>query len=583
MGRRVYGHIERLYRLCSFYDGKRQPLEGRARLCDRDFEKIFRADHSAPSHLVFDLTYTGVEVNGAEVFVPPRLESSFCYLLMVEGIKSVVVMNQVTATELLDWCLDVQNYLKNGSSDEDDLAFFLWKGNYANIRVRLYSALTGSEAPTAIATEGADRGTQISTMTDGALVTGGAVVSDWHKRDKIWQLPEGQYQANRLSISLNDWESISLKGVKQQLSDAAYHEGASRIIGFEQAELIQVQEELDSFDQAHVDFNLLNQDLEVLKSNALPPSTSEFTLSQLRRLIDDIVKLFQPALLTFLLKKLNEKWAESAKALRDHFSEKLTKSLEGERHQSALAQALCQRERAPRAMELIALIRPELWEKFFFFLSTYRQPEATAKFFQVLLRRGAKLGDLLFKWGSHAVELGLEAIPFFEWPDRAQFLRRCLHHSDPSVVSLALRELPRVTLSERDFKKAFLALSPELQEEALKGLLRSNLSESWMKVIRNLTEAGWMFEFSEPVFLSWMELTRSRLGHVVWKKFLPLLQERTFGFVPKYPKERKLLLLFAAEVSDPQMPAELCKIFREEAQNLLQSSDLRRKLKEKYS
>jgi len=291
---KVYNDLEKFHRVIGYYEGQEiKPLEIHERHINLSLEQNLRQAEEYIRRIQYDLKLTEVSCDNRIVYRPDKLEASLVYSLFSEGIQSLVCLRDLTASEVRDWCLLIRGTLLDfDRGGLEDLASVLWKAPFRNLRSRVYNSLLDLAAE-----EPPRRLKEVKTKLDNS----------WHTRDQEWVVPEASnvvrsesaHQAvDAVSINKN-YQRLSSPEIREEEEDGA--------LKLDTLELSILSEEMASYDENQVQFNLLNMLISSLLE--LPDGSSKLRnsiVSRLQSLTTAIVMRFQPGLMLHLIDQIEK-------------------------------------------------------------------------------------------------------------------------------------------------------------------------------------------------------------------------------------------------------------------------------------
>jgi len=575
---RIYRDIEKIYRLIGLYQGNRQQMEQHVKIIDKNVELSLRSADIKIQHLRFDFMMTGVFNDGDEVFKAEQPEQTLAYMLFCESIESLLLSRDVTAFELLDWCLLIRERVSR-TDQPSDLATLLWKNPFPHIRCYLYNLLleTGVDDKTKAwaSKELVDLGkTEFLEREQISDETG------WHARDREWVLPSGDLVMER---NLNFEENLSdLEKLRDELADASISDRARHIIRFRKDELEGLSTELESYDFNHIEFNLLAEYFELLEPLSkleIESKSTQLILESLSRFVSSIVERFHGGLLVFLLHKLEAisekpKW----KSFRDKIYKSLTDALAFPKNVKNIAVAFSEESRVNIAKQLVPYIRRDHWGTLFDLLLQEKNSESLKAFLSVLTQNDETADGNLWALGESRLSYAIPLIRSFEWAGRERFFMRCLFHRSSTLMRATLPFMMELPVKAQEGLALFDRLSENEKKLLAESMLMSAFSKERAPFVLEIVRSGRWADGSADLMSIWIRVAFKFLGSSSFEAFDAYVSHRRFMFWARFPKEREAILTLALQQREPQMQEIIRKWAERERSLLFQKSTLKQKL-----
>lgn len=139
----LYQDLEKFHRVIGYYEGQEiKPLEIHERFLQQDLDTFIRGTQEYLRGVQFDFFLKRVLSEKKVVFETDRPEVTLLFLLFSEGIKSLMILRDVDAMEVKDWCLLIRRSLVQLDQGAfKDLGSILWRSPFRNIRSRICNAV----------------------------------------------------------------------------------------------------------------------------------------------------------------------------------------------------------------------------------------------------------------------------------------------------------------------------------------------------------------------------------------------------------------------------------------------------------
>ncbi len=574
---RLYRDFEKLFRLAALYQGKAKPLEQHTRVVDANLATFFKVP-DAPQSFQFDFFMSGVYFQGGLIFQHETPESTLAYSLFCEGVQAIVITREITAQQLLNFCLKIREFFDKENEGQKDLASMLWKQTFPNLRIYLYNLLLESDK------SGSGKGREADAQSELALQSGDAEVvrsvksvDQWNERDKEWELPSGELAVQAMG-QVEDLNEKQIDTMREELADVSLSDRAQKIVRFQQAEIESLAAELESYDENQVQFNLIAHQFSLLRTSS-QLATDAF-LSNLAKTIGAVVERFHGGILAFVLSEIDRLKSESKAAEGiQKISEFIQKGLKHPKRIQTLADSFSQANRVSICKALMKYLDDEglfaliervvdqggagKLEAFTMALVEHRTEEFVF----------SRLADRLLLPLIHSVQSA------GSWKGRGTFLQRCLTHRSIEVVRSALPSIGGLKLSTADALRLFGRLNEGDRKVWVKSLLAEQDITHWGAFLQQIVkENSWMQSDEELMFL-WVRAALDALGQQSLTAFEPFVAGRRLFFWAKFPREREAILLAAMQTRDKRLRSKLEEWVKRESQLLFQSSELKNRLR----
>lgn len=594
---RVYSDIEKLYRLLALYQGKREPLEKHLAIIRSRLDQNLRIESSG---IQFDFLMTGVFSGGEEVFRSDQLETTLAYSLFCEGVKALVLSSDLTEKEILEWCILIRSHIESSQNHrEEDLASVLWKTPLPNVRVYLYNALLSTSLDGVLTDEEnknewnegynfgdvKDEFGELATdATKAALRDNNENKPSWYKRDEEWEIPSGNLILREVGMA-EDLDMDKIKRLKEELADASVSDRARRLIRFDENELSNLRQEMETYDQNHVEFNLVAKDfLVLLQSQQAEASDSLLALKSLTTLVDSVVSRFHAGLIVFIMKRLAElKTKEHAKDWHQQIETRIAEALTNTKNQKIVAEAFSMPARRTIAGQLLSFIKRDQRAVIFDFLQAAGESDENAHglqyFLEILVKKDPDIEQIFFQWGEGRLLELIPALKFLPWDKKDHFYARCLSHRSVRVAEAVASQVGELNLSARDAWPLFARLSLVGKKTWIESLMKSSKPDVWRPFVREAIRSGKWIEDSYEYMLAWAKLGFQMLGPESLTLFEPIVSSRRLILWPKFPQERLAVLNAALQLVGPVWNEPIRNWASRESGVIFQDSGLKERLR----
>jgi len=597
----TFKDIEKLYRLLGVYSGNVRQCEKHIEFIDKNFLKNVREPLKNGGFYDYDLLMTSVYSDGQEVFSSKNPEFTLSHALFCEGLKSLVIRNQITAQELVEWMMTIRNILieKEQASDDDepkeDLASVLWRKNSPNIQIALYNQLMLSDRGgrdltkfnidedtdsfeaqfirEALRSDDGGAGV-ITNETQATLQT--KLDTSWLVKDERWQIPGGDELLKNLG-ALGQKDPKLMEKLRAELGDAALSDKAKKIIRFQNEELGRLRKEVEHLDQTQIDFNSLIHYISMLE--AAPPSdwsSLNFGVAGFMDVIRSVVDRFHPGLILFILRKI-EKWStrERYKELYAIIQKELAGCLNREENLKNIATAFFSDQRRDLAKDLLKLVDMKYVPFMIEHLFKERMESAVKPLIMALLQFNYKIEDEIFKWSEEAILLAFPAVVEIPFSQRPELVGRALRNRSPRIRQMAVKFVGLSKMEAGQAVSLFERLDGPSQRTWLESILSMPPSEDWRGFVAGMIRANRWNTFGEHASALFVRLTFKYMGKPAVEVFSPWVSARKFVLWPKFPQERETILRVALTQKEIANLNEVRDWARKERGVLFQNSELK--------
>lgn len=585
----IYRDVEKLYRLYALYNRSQEQLQQHVKIVDQNLAQNFGSGQLNREWVKFDFLMSGVKFEGSEVFKADIPETTFGYLLFCEGVKALLVSRNMEAKDLLQWETRIREFVESqdvGKNQESDLASMLWKNPHPSIRVYLYNSLLevtseGSDGSTdqgmggALISDNTSMG--VSSQTSGGIK--GNVL--WRDRDVDWDLPSGELVYHQMSEA-DDLKAEQVERLRAELADASVSDRARKILPFRSDEVDGLRQEMEMFDQNHVDFNLLARYFAVLKSSSkLDPKALAPILQAIAKVAVAIVDRFHGGLIVFYLKRLQMIEAGGVSAdvvtkLRSYLKESVSKP----ENLLLLSSALNEASRVKIAKQLVEFLESKDRPILFTSLSDMNRENGIQAFLQVLIEKVPDLDQELLKWGEERIVRLIPHLQKLNWADSSKFFARCLRFRSPSILRAILPLLGELSMKFEEASSLFERLTDQEKHLFLEGLLSPRTLKDWAIFVRRYLQKDTWFQGSEDLTGLWTRVALRHLGGEAFQVIDPVIGARSFRFWPQYSTARSAILEVLLSHKESSLRSKIHELVDREKGLLFQNGELKQRLKD---
>ena len=531
---KVYNDLEKFHRVIGYYEGQEiKPLEIHERHINLSLEQNLRQSEEYIRRIQYDLKLSEVSCDNRIVFRPDKLEASLVYSLFSEGIQSLVCLRDLTASEVRDWCLLIRGTLLDfDRGGLDDLASVLWKAPFRNLRSRVYNSLLDLAAE-----ESPRRLKEAKKKLDNS----------WHMRDQEWVVPEASNVVRSESAhKAVDTESITKN--YQKLSSPEIREEEEGALKLDTMELSILSEEMASYDENQVQFNLLNMLISSLLE--LPAETSQLRegiVARLQSLTAAIVMRFQPGLMLHLIDQLEKMSANHLAAVGSGILETISNTLKQPASEKRLIASLKDAERSVVSRRLLPYIDPVQFKAVIEHFLLQDEKDALVEFLDMMLKRDLPHDKLMFEWGEDILVGVLPLLRRLDWPTKYNLLERAIRSPYPKLARQASFFLANMKLDSQIALQVYDRLPDEIREIWIRALAESQPQPHWKVFILKMFQTHRWTLANESMMrsrfmLGWAELALKYIGMGALSLFEPYVRGRKMIWWPKHSSEREAII-----------------------------------------
>ncbi|MBN8555020.1 MAG: hypothetical protein J0L93_06205 [Deltaproteobacteria bacterium] len=581
----VYRDIEKIYRLYALYSGRVQAMEPHVKLIDQSLAQHLRGKDADLDWMQFEFLMTAVQSQGENVFISKQPETTLSYALFCEGIRALLISKNISAREVLDWCTRIRKYFIEIEKPEGsllDLASVLWKNPHPHLRVYLFNSLLELKE-----VDPAAEGLELKNETGGLLDkddddlnnTGNNSKDEWHSRDMDWELPSGDLVFSQMDAE-EDLLKDKLTHLKQQLSDASINDRAERIMRFQEAEIEALKNEIETYDQNHVEFNLLVQFFTTLSESSDATSLGNaLILENLKKMASSIISRFHGGLILFFLKRLQDyQTAKGSDQVTESLKKSLMEALAKPDHLRLLAEALTDASRYKIAKQLVVYLSRESQSHLLDFLIDQQNKAGIQHFLMMLIETDPTLDQDIFQWGDQRLIQVLPVLQTIPWSARSRFLIRCLRHRSLELNRAALPIIADLPIKSSEAMALYEKLSAHDRKILVDSFSNRPVLAEWAPFIQQVIRSGYWSLDNSDIALAWARAAFRYLGRRGFELLDPFVSSRKFILWPKFSVEREAALIAALQIKEPQLRAQVNQWAAREKGLFFQDSELKQKL-----
>lgn len=573
----VYYDFEKVYRVLGYYDGQEMmPLENLERHVDVNLERSLRSSQEYIRRIQFQLEMLEVLAEGRAVFRTDKPELSLVYTLFSEGIQALIALRELDASDLKDWCLLVKSTLKNfDEGATQDLASLLWRSPSRNIRTRIYNSLSdyasGSEKPKEPGAEGPAAEAEVTE------------VKSFHRRDLEWDVPEAS-KVDRLPEAQEKLSKGGVERVRSRIESLEIQSEVPDELRLSPLELNTLADELSFFDQNHVDFNLLNWQMQYLSGGGSDSQGFQSACEQMALLSSKIVSRFHPGLLYFLLQQVQGLSGNHLSPLRSRIETEIKKTLRMPANEKRLLGSLKDPERARVAKRLFPYLDSSQFASVIDFYLAFDDKDGLVEFLKVVIQQNEEVESLFFSWGNERLYQILPLFRRLDWPKKYVFLKRAIRSASPKIVKQASYYIVNIPFEAQLALDTYLQLSDEVKEIWMRAFCEQPVASDWILFFEKLFSSGaWMqaksTAFQTRLMMGWAEAAIRVAGPRSLPVFDPWIKSRKWHLWPKFPEARSILLSCLLSKRELRSAPEVQEVFRSELSVMFQPKSLKLGLK----
>ncbi|MGA0162861.1 MAG: hypothetical protein ACO3LE_01235 [Bdellovibrionota bacterium] len=579
----VYQALEKVFRLVGFYGGHLRQMDKRLDFIENQLLLATNDLKGGAPALRFDIFMLSVHCEGDEVFKTKEGESSLNYILFKEGVKSLFLSASVTAREMADWCLKIRAVIFEEEEELLDLASSFWKNPSSRIRIQFYNNLSVmggdfGESGFVAQPEREGRDDLLTRISVGADERSGG--SEYSLGADAWDLPSAGSR-NELGIHTHFFDVEVAAELKKELESSEISDRASHIVQFQEDELRAVIRELISYDESHVEYNLLCHYFSVLDQNqSLSSSVIEAITNEILRILDDIFRRFHGGLILFCLRKF-ETWdsRKDLEVLVKSGIEKVHQLLVEKQNLQRLAESFYDEKKIELAKNLIQYLKPEGFEFVFCQLAAQPDSQAFKIYVQALITTYPEFELAPQNWPADKLKHSVAEVMSATWDAKERFLVRCLRSKNRELLLSSVPFIYTINLEASLGTKLFQSLNKESLRLCLNSFLREAINPNWKKFMKSVLVSRFWLSSDIDLKMLWIQVLLKYLGAEAVSFFEPFVSERRFIFFPAHPDIRTGILFAVLRSEDSAVYQHARNWIAREKNLIFQPKDLRQLLR----
>jgi hypothetical protein len=565
----LYRDLEKIHRVIGYYEGQEiKPLEIHEEFIQKSLDIHLRNPETYIRRVQYELNMTEVSCANTVVFNAENPETSLVYTLFSEGIKSVIFVRDLSSTEMKDWALLVRRTLEEfDRGGRQDLATILWRSPFRNLRTRIYNSLFDL----------------VESQQSAAVSEAEKLEGSWHYRDQEWDLPEAD------SVVRDSFEDSKVDGdvvdrLKAQMQKLEVSETMSNAFKLSHNEIKVLAEELSSYDQNQVDYNLLSMSLGLLKSSEeTDEEASRHAQHSVLNITNGILNRFQPSLINLLLDQIEDLKDSKLEGLVKNIQDLIGESLIKPSNEKKLMDSLRDPERSQITKRLLPMLRIEQFPSVVDFYLMESDKDGLVDFIQILIERKLNLEKIFFSWGEERMTAVLPLLRRLDWPHKYSLLERAVKSPSLAVRKQASHYLPNIKMAPEAAVQIYRQLPDEVREVWQRAFLEQNISEHWKPfIIKFFQTRDWMRSESSimgnRLMMGWVEVALKYLGPVAIQMLSAWVKERKFFLWPRWPAAREAILSAMLNSRDQKLRGQMRNLIQDEESLRFQPAELRQRL-----
>lgn len=578
----VYQALEKVFRLVGFYGGHLRQIGKQLDFIENQLRSAANNLRGASPAFRFDIFMLSVHFEGEEVFKTKEGESSLSYILFKEGVKSVFLSSSVSAKEMADWCLKIRSVVFEEEEELLDLASSFWKNPSSKIKIQFYNNLSLSGGDFGESGFGAQlnrEGRDDFFTRDPLGIDEGFSGDEYHDLSEAWDLPLGEGRGE-LGVHSHFFGTEVAAELKKELQSSEIADRASHIVQFQKDELEAVIRELISYDESHVEYNLICHYFSILEGNQAPSSDMiNVVTNEILRILEDIFRRFHGGLILFCLKRF-EIWKsrKDLESLVKSGIETVQDSLSEKQNLLRLAEALHDEKRTELARNLISYLKPEGFEFIFCQLAAHPDSMAFKVYVQALIVSYPEFELTPQNWPADKLKHAVAEVMSTTWVAKEKFLVRCLRSKNRELIVSSAPFIHCINLEALLATKLFQSLNKESLRICLNSFLTESLNPSWKKFMKNVLASRLWLATDIELKMLWVQVLLKYLGPEAVSFFEPFVSGRRFIFFPTHPEIRTGILFAVLRSKDPTVYQHARNWITREKSLIFQPKDLRRLL-----
>jgi hypothetical protein len=576
ISKRLYFDLEKFHRIIGYYEGQKiKPLDSHEKHITTDLEKNFRGNGTEYIRLIqYDLQTDHVLYNSQKVFETDKPETSLLYLLFSEGIKSLVLLRDLTALEIRQWCLLVRETLiALDSGESKDLASVLWKTPFRNLRTRIYNSLMDlCESQKEQANKDSESQTHQTKLKSG-----------WHERDSEWDLPSGDIVV-RNAESEKTIQLEQFQNLKDLVKRSQIENKPNVLLHISSDELEMLSIEMSIYDQNHVEFNLLAWCTRNLgESFGCDPMAQQFSESCISKFAVSFIGRFHAGLILHLMKQIDLFQDIRYRAMQQKVREAITISISTRDNIRRLLDSMTDPVRAELSQKLLTFVDQKQYSMLVDFYLGRDDKAGLVLFLEMLISREMPIEELLVGWGEERLT---KVLPYFKkigWREKYAFVAKMIRSKFAPLVVECSRYIIELDIRADHALDIFRKLPPETQELWVKSFKDAPISNHWGAFMDGLAKSDYWIELPLQSRKILVEIFFKYLQGKALKILDRFVRERKMNFWAKYPEMRELILNVALDLPSNELKKIFQPIFVREMDLKFQEDNLRERLRRRVN
>ncbi len=580
----VYRDLEKFHRITGYYDGQEiMPLEQAEAHIQSHLETRLRSGSEYIRRLSYRLNMSEVICDGRSVYQAEKPELSLVYSLFSEGIQSLILLRDLSAQDIKEWLELVRRTIEEfEAGGMKDLASVLWRSPSRNIRTRIYNSLSELEAQAnqikAKKVKSEEKREEKSSASAPEIQK-----PKWHERDQEWDTPEAT-SVVREKEAQAPLASEKVRKARESLRAVELNFELPAELRLSSDEILSLTQELSFFDQNHVDVNLMTWQLSALKQHELlAPEVKTQIREFLSRLTEGVISRFQPSLIFLILNEISQLPRE-LQDIRADILGRITKTLRHPANEKRLLSSLLDPERAKVTKRLFPYLDSKQFPAIIDFFLKFDDRDGLVEFLKIVLEGKPETVPLLFSWGEQRLTAILPLFRRLQWPEKYDFLKKCLKSSSKALSKQAAFYLYAIPFDTEEALKTYSGLNDEAKEIWVKALLDNPPKDSWKPIIRAVFSTGKWMEASHKtmasrLMMAWVSVALKYYQVQSFALFREFIVSRRWHFFPKYPEIRELCLLELIRDRSLRGKPEFLELMQRELRCVFQDKGLKSQIR----
>ncbi len=562
----VYSDLEKLHRVIGYYDGQKlKPLEIHEKFISENLDRTIRAPEQYIKSFQFDLFMTHAALSNEKVFTTDKPETSLLYLLFSEGIKSLIILRDVSAIEFKEWCILVRETLVAlDAGQSKDLASVLWKTPFRNLRARIYNSLMDLQ--------------ETQDPQDDSEKAKKTKPSQWHKRDMEWDSPSGETVIRSEEAS----EGVSadiLTSFRKATISRRRNPTNQTVLRVQNSELDLLSSEMSSYDTNQVDFNLLSWTQNLIQgTETYEPETEKIVEALNLEIAEAVIKRFHPSLILVLLEMIKNLPTNKFSTLKSKLNQKIVETLANKDIIHKLIDALRDPDRAIIAQKLFPQIPEDQIGSVFDYYIYKSNREGLLITLKALLDRPKSAVDLLLSWNEIRLSKIIPLVDELDWKDKDEFLIKALKNKHPEVVNLASKFILKLNIKADHALDIYRKLSEASKEVWIRQFFERPPQTNWKDFIQKIFSNHFWKNDSFELRNLWIQSAFNYFDIYAFDFFEIFVKPRRWIFWAKYPELREQILSIALGLKNDRLKPKVYEWAEREKGLLFQNEELKNRL-----